>query len=490
MLVLPQTTVNTNNDAEIKGAEVSTDFYVEVTYRLSNIQRTVRAAFTDINKLAQGLTFEMGRQYALTLAFSDTEIKFDISVEPWDADEQLANAATTVVFDANKPAEATEDVEHIHDANSGFIYGQSLPALYYESSLDNTPPSLTKWYFLGYFDSPEGGTQYYKADLNSVEGVTWNKAGPSSTLYAHWTDHLFGRSNIYFQPDLSADLTGNIGSLTFSEDDASKFGYQGLYFKWGSLIGVAAGNNSSYDSTDTGTYLYIPALGTGKYYKVRAGLVSVNYTDGNSEKQKAVQAYANSTANKDGRWTDIPFVDGGNDLDDIPDLGESTAIERAEHRLTERSTDADLFKYYKGDICKFLSDKKGSNGSGLTRTWVMPKSEVWKGEYHGLPYTDLSGWSYTWKDGSLTNTTPDGTDISGVYLIYTTVSKEEVNFPAAGYRSGGTLNSVGFYGGYWSSSVGSASLAFDLYFSSDYVIPDDNSAYRAGGFPVRCVQEF
>jgi hypothetical protein len=308
-------------------------------------------------------------------------------------------------------------------------------------------------------------------------------------LYAHWTDHLFGRSNIYFQPDAGET---EIGSLTFSEDDSSQKGYQGLYFKWGSLIGVAAGaSGDGYDYTgshDDDTYLYIPALGTGKYYKVRAGSVSESYTDENSEKQDAVQKYAGKVS--DNSWDNIPYVDGGNDLDDIPDLGESPAIERADHRLTERSTDDELFKYYKGDICKFLSDKNGINGSGLTRTWVMPKSEVWKGEYHsGFPYSDLSGWSYTWKDGILTTTTPDGTDESDVYLTYTTVSKEEVIFPAAGLRYDGQLGAVGRYGIYWSSSVDGASGAYSLYFYSGLVNPDYLD-YRTYGFPVRCVQEF
>jgi hypothetical protein len=499
MLVLPQTTVNTNNDAEIEEpTEAATDFYVEVTYRLSNIQRTVRAAFTDINKLPQtdekeGLTFEMGRQYALTLAFEDTDIKFNIDVEGWEADEQLAYAATTVVFNANKPAEASDSdaVDHIHDPNSGFIYGQPLPALYYDkaSDPDTTPPSLTKWYFLGYFDSPEGGTQYYKADLDPVYGITWDKVGPSCTLYAHWTDHLFGRSNIYFQPDAGET---EIGSLTFSEDDSSKSGYQGLYFKWGSLIGVSATG-----AFPGGAYLYIPAVkpgvNTGKYYKVQVVDVVGDYSAGTSDMNTAVQAYASiypSVTN----WTDhIPSATDG-------DLGVGSEVHT--HRELSPLTDASeqtLYEKYKGDICKFLSDNK--EASKLTRSWVMPKSEVWKGPAYGGSYSDvnssLSAINFRYEpgqswsgSGSFSGTDENGTNVTADALMtYTLATNEEVIFPAAGYRYGGQLLGVGYYGYYWSSSVYDASDAYNLYFLSGGVGPDGGDG-RTNGFPVRCVQEF
>jgi hypothetical protein len=477
MLVLPQTTVNTNNDAEIKGAEVSTDFYVEVTYRLSNIQKTVRAAFTDINKLAQGLTFEMGRQYALTLEFSDTAVEFDISVEGWE-DDTPAYAATTVVFDENKPEGVTGALtEPVYASNSGFIYGQDLPSL-----TPDIAPSLAGWFFLGYYDAPEGGTQYYKADLNSVDGVTWDKAGPSCILYAHWTDHLWSRSNIYFAPD---EPDGVVGSLTFFEDDSSKFGYQGLYFKWGSLIGVAAGSN--YDTFTGETYLYIPALGTGKYYKVRASEVSEDYNTGTTQDMTdAVLALRDFIGSDLGaNWSLIPHVKDGSDPDQIANTGNG----RTDDQLTVKSTATGLYQYYKGDICKFLSDKNGSNGSGLTRTWVMPKSEVWKGEYYALPYINLSDWSYDWQLGSLINTTPDGTDGSDVYLTYITTTDEKVIFPAAGYRNGGSLLDVGLGGYYWGSSVYYASYAYSLFFYSGSVCPSNHDIARSSGFPVRCVQE-
>jgi hypothetical protein len=63
-----------------------------------------------------------------------------------------------------------------------------------------------------------------------------------------------------------------------------------------------------------------------------------------------------------------------------------------------------------------------------------------------------------------------------------------VIFPAAGYRDGGSLN-VGYSVYYWSSSVSTASDAYDLGFSSGNVAPGNYGYSRSNGFPVRCVQE-
>jgi hypothetical protein len=312
-------------------------------------------------------------------------------------------------------------------------------------------------------------------------------------LYAHWTDHLFGRSNIYFQPDAGET---EIGSLTFSEDDSSQKGYQGLYFKWGSLIGVAAYPSGSYDYTgshDDDTFLYIPSISTGKYYKVRAGLVFAGYSGSTDEMTEAVQKYAAKVS--DNSWDKIPFVDGGTGDGQI----DATGAGRSDKRLTERSTatETGLYRYYMGDICKFLSDKKDTNDSGLTRSWVMPKSEIWKGGQYGQDYDEdidgvyryekNSGWGGS---GSFSPSDENGTgSTENAFITYfNNVTKEEVIFPAAGNRDGVMLLDVGVSGGYWGSSVYDASTAYGLGFGSSYLYPGGIS-YRTYGFPVRCVQE-
>lgn len=63
-----------------------------------------------------------------------------------------------------------------------------------------------------------------------------------------------------------------------------------------------------------------------------------------------------------------------------------------------------------------------------------------------------------------------------------------VFLPAAGYRDGTSVDGVGSYGVYWSSSANSATNAYDLFFRSGNVNPQYyNNRYR--GYSVRLVSE-
>jgi hypothetical protein len=154
-----------------------------------------------------------------------------------------------------------------------------------------------------------------------------------------------------------------------------------------------------------------------------------------------------------------------------------------------------------GDICKFLSDKKGTNGSKLNKSWVMPKSELWDGDEWGSYYslsttpTAVNDVWYVknsdWTSGLFTSLHEDGTGYSAALMTFTTAANESATFPASGYRYDvdGALDGVGYGGYYWSSSVSGASGAYGLHFFSDEVGPASNFVYRAIGLSVRCVQE-
>jgi hypothetical protein len=294
---------------------------------------------------------------------------------------------------------------------------------------------------------------------------------------------FFGQSNIYFQPDELGD--GSVGSLTFIEEGATaeQSGYQGLYFRWGSLIGVSP-TGSDFDAD---TYLYIPDLVSvasyGKYYKVKASDVTDSYANGsNSDMQIAVRALQTSIGSDLGAdWNLIPHVKDGSDPDQI----DASEAGRDDYRLTTRSTDSGLYPKYKGDICKFLSDKKVTNGSDLKKNWVMPVSNAFGSEED---YTK----SISWDDmvTSSSSAPENGTSvILDTYYTYKTATDEKVVFPAAGYRNDGALDLVGIKGYYWSSSVDYGAYTYNLSFASGYVNPDDGFNYRAYGFPVRCIQE-
>jgi hypothetical protein len=67
------------------------------------------------------------------------------------------------------------------------------------------------------------------------------------------------------------------------------------------------------------------------------------------------------------------------------------------------------------------------------------------------------------------------------------ISENSVFFPASGYRDGTQLSSRGADGYYWSSSLHSAPIGYNLGFISGGVYPADDY-YRFNGFSVRAVQ--
>ena len=88
MLVMPQITRNTGNDAFVTDADKQTDFYIEIGYTIQNYSSTIRAAFVDVNNLppgpaCEGIVFEMGRQYSLTVCFTLEAVTFTVNTGDW-----------------------------------------------------------------------------------------------------------------------------------------------------------------------------------------------------------------------------------------------------------------------------------------------------------------------------------------------------------------------------------------------------------------------
>jgi hypothetical protein len=64
-----------------------------------------------------------------------------------------------------------------------------------------------------------------------------------------------------------------------------------------------------------------------------------------------------------------------------------------------------------------------------------------------------------------------------------------VFLPAAGYRNGDSVNNVGSIGGYWSSSAYEGSEAYEVGFSSSYVLSAEYHSDRFVGRSVRLVHQ-
>ncbi|MDR1882212.1 MAG: hypothetical protein LBR26_05445, partial [Prevotella sp.] len=291
-------------------------------------------------------------------------------------------------------------------------------------------------------------------------------------------------SNIYFKPEVqgtgNGDGTGagDVGTLTFAESKADgttfgrKEGYQCVYFKWGSLIGVST-NTSGTGYDNDNTFLFIPDLATGKYHKYKVG--NVTSTPGDI----IVNTYLDKATGN--TWVNIPCADDSG-LPTGRDKNSLSGIHNPDN--------------YKGDICRYLSAKRSVNGSGLVNTWQMPVSDMFAGDdYMELPYTangsvwkphdDYSSGSFV--EGIKENGTSQTANAFMTYMYSPT--GETVYFPASGNRgTTGNLNSTGDYGDYWSSSAANGTNAHPLDFNSYYVDPA-YSYYRAHGYSVRCVRD-
>ncbi|MDR1882282.1 MAG: hypothetical protein LBR26_05815, partial [Prevotella sp.] len=284
----------------------------------------------------------------------------------------------------------------------------------------------------------------------------------------------FARSNIYY------DATSEVETLTFSEEEDGKNLYQGLYFKYGSLIGVSAGANSAPFNGDA--YLFIPDVLTGKYTKIQisqiAGHVSTTDAVGIFKAVLVGKGITWGTSSYTDIWNALPYVMDG----DVPANGSG----RDENGLTVNSN-ATLYAQYKGDICKFMSDNPSS--SGLSGKWRLPVSS----EFGPNPDTGYYTRSTNW-DGSFSNITENGTGTMAVDYSFYTFSRvltgtDEPSFPASGNRlNTGNLSNTGSFGGYRPSSAYYGTNAFNLTFTSSNVYPHGNLE-RTLGFSTRCVRE-
>jgi hypothetical protein len=281
--------------------------------------------------------------------------------------------------------------------------------------------------------------------------------------------NVWAASNIYFKPDVDG---GAVGSLTFAESKAGgtiggKEGYQGVFFKWGSLVGVSPGSGI-FKNTD---YLFIPDLTTGKYYKVAVGDV------GTSNIQAAIDFRTSSAVTALGGWNGS----GGYDTWDAIPYAYSDIPDDTDNRTNSLLTDysSSLRASYKGDICSYLSVTKSTSGSGLSGNWKMPASYMF-GE-------DDSGYADETVALS-TGIAENGTSTVSTNIKKYTYGSETVYFPVNNFRDGSSITSSG-NSGYWSSSAKEANaycMAFS--FSGGYMVPNGD-ILRAYGFGLRCVRE-
>jgi hypothetical protein len=294
--------------------------------------------------------------------------------------------------------------------------------------------------------------------------VTFNVAirgGENYTLQIKMRKGLrWAGSNVYWDPTLN----NNQGSLTFvPHGDRTKEMYQGVFFKWGSLMGMDPSEyNGNIVWNSSNNILYVPTY---------------------NSTTPASSTWA-ATTGKD--WDDIPYV--------TPTSGSASTDK------LEAESNAANYALWKGDICRYLSESdEGGTGVVSGRYRMATGNELRYGDKSSSSATieyDETNWQnattivgyWTWIAGSGSTSSTDATGQfilsgGGNYSGYAV-------FPASGDRSQlygpGNLQSVGISGYCWSSStnsIGDEAYVLCLYY--DYISMSAVSPMY--GCPVRCL---
>jgi hypothetical protein len=298
--------------------------------------------------------------------------------------------------------------------------------------------------FAGIYSITIGGTTWgtpsaYIRPLMETMFHMQLEPGKSYTLTLDWRQLSFAGSNIYWDGSM----------LTFDEEGVTTNQmYQGVFFKWGSLVGISPAGQSS-DAFSSSTKVYVPRF----------------TPDDNSDPEwedPDVFSYSD--------WTDIPYID---DVDAVYGVYATYLDARNEGYST------DYWEEGKGDICRFLS----ANGYGPAGNYRMPTArEQGAKEEYSIGSDD---WTAV---GSPSFLNVSASYSGGTYPISFGISHSGIIFPASGYRdSDGTLYAPGEQGYYWSGS-GEPSLGYNMRFFGNGFIYIVRGFAPDGASPIRCVK--
>jgi hypothetical protein len=286
-------------------------------------------------------------------------------------------------------------------------------------------------------------------------------AGTSYTITVRLRTPIWARSNIYW--DATAQkMTFVPAAIPPDTNDDTKQGYQGVFFRLGSLVGISpakTGGSNSFLNQDVP--VYVPNVASSTWEATTS--TAKNWTTWGDNTNAA---------------TDIPYMD--------PDRGNGIVGRDNTWLIDEERNVPDTLNGFRGDICQYLTSKTHA----VTGDYRLPTSYEFGAD---------GDWA---RNGTFaTNTTLENNlSAAGTTIIikgsspynrgYATNNSMDVVFPASGYRSraNGTLYDVGTISFHSSGSAYSAADSYFMSFNTNFV-SSSYSGRRGYGMPVRCVKK-
>ncbi|MDR1526771.1 MAG: hypothetical protein LBS46_03755, partial [Dysgonamonadaceae bacterium] len=285
--------------------------------------------------------------------------------------------------------------------------------------------------------------------------------GKKYKLTLKFREPKFAASNIYWD-NTAQKLTFAPYSETPSSVPENQ--YQGVFFKFGSLIGISPVGTSWNNST---TLLYVPPTGESDSWYITSANGNLSTLPGNIS-----GTLKNHTTIETGVWegTDyvaIPHATGGVPVNPPTDR---YAIDMPLDSLAE----------FKGDICKYIDP---AYRLPMSYEFGLLSGFFWENENTRYGWTKVGTWSTVTSDKA--DGTYINTEATGVKYGWTANF-----FPALGYRAGtsAVLYNTGINGVYWSGSIAFAlTNGIAINFNNTEFFWGSTGIGRRNGYSVRCV---
>jgi hypothetical protein len=324
-----------------------------------------------------------------------------------------------------------DDADYCIVSTGGETPSLTISATIGSKSFSNVPVS---------YKQPLEAGRSYVLQINVKQGRAW------------------AASNIYWdESKLTFKEHGHVGNENY---------YQGVYFQWGSLVGISpmgafkTGTGGLHDSTD----IYV-------YHDSQWRRVSL---------ARACNGGYSGFSSQNVLWTGIPY--------DGTTTGSHTTDNLSVYVFRDDDGN-EIDTGNKGDICRFIGEHGGPSG------YRMPLPADFYPS-HGSMYSWSAAGDVGWASGhtafvDVSSKDPTGRQMygsssgTGAYATnYGTI------FPASGRRteSNGSVNEMGSAGYYWSSSAApTAGYAYNLHFYN--ILLYTTNTGRQHGWPVRCIRE-